>query len=132
MQYGDETVTLEVRSNLEGAVVYAIGDRAMQGESMNAQEQRAFFMDTILAYLAGWDIEDDDGVMPITAESMLRLPQPLVFAIFDAIKEQIGPNSPTAPTSEPGSEATANLDASLSGTPSSNGQSTLASLPGNS
>lgn len=133
IEYGDETVLVSIRTNLEGAVAYAIADQAQQGDQMTPQQQREFFAHTIATYVAEWDIlDDDDNVLPVTVENVARLPQGLAYLIFDAIKEQASPNPPSAATSAPGSEPTAKSDESLDGMSSSSELSILELPPGTS
>jgi len=54
--------------------------------------------------LVSWDIEDDDGPVPLSAEGLMRLPTSLASAIMGAWGEQLtAVPPPSPPESEGGS-----------------------------
>jgi hypothetical protein len=71
-------------------------------------------MRSVLArVIVSWDLEDDAGLIPTTAEGMLRIPVQIVAPLFEAVNEAAGPSSEEGNASSPSSGATAPVEESL-------------------
>lgn len=90
----------------------------------------------MLRLVVSWEIEDDDGPIPVSREGFRRLPAIIAMAIFQALTDDVLPsraegNALEKPSERPSGDFEADSEISRSGSHSSRELATLASLLGN-
>jgi hypothetical protein len=89
--------------------------RAAQGEG----NLDASLLEPLCLLIAAWDISDADGaLLEITPAGLETVPLPVLFAMLNAITEDMVPNRSRAGVSSNGSSPTAGSAAALTGTSS--------------
>ncbi|GIW06358.1 MAG: hypothetical protein KatS3mg060_1163 [Dehalococcoidia bacterium] len=102
------TVSLRVRAFLDPAVEQTLADRGAALASASEEEARAYLYDALAAYVAWWDITEEDGSMlALTPETLARVPVRLLTAILQAIGQAVRPDPQTGITFDAGSGRTA-------------------------
>lgn len=98
VQWDGETVQIEYKT---AAVNPAY--QSMLQKLDNKKSDQAAQWEAVFGVIAKWDIVDDGAPLPITKESLAKLPTSLLVAISNAIIEDVNPNPKSGKPSAAGS-----------------------------
>lgn len=90
-----------IRVTYAPAKVTPAWERGFQ-EALKDEWRTRALVDALAEILVGWDLTEEGAPLPVTRESLARLPLDLLGAIFSAIMEDLRPNPTSAGPSAAG------------------------------
>jgi hypothetical protein len=103
VQVGDGSAELEFWINPNKLTPQVYREFMESGESENTVERMTELMPLIVT---GWNLQDNDVMVPVTSEALLKLSLPIINEMITAIMGVMVPNRQTEETPSASSEAT--------------------------